>query len=68
MDQGMLAILGVAAVAGLLASLSLLRQMRKPEESPFAASTEGQKRCPNCGLGNNSLDRTCAACGQVLPG
>jgi hypothetical protein len=68
MDQYLTLIVGVAGIAGLLASLSIVRRWRRPKESPFAASTEGEKRCPNCGLGNQWTDRTCAACGADLPG
>jgi len=39
-----------------------------PPESPFAASTEGEKRCPHCGMGNLWTDRTCVSCGKRLPG
>ena len=37
-------------------------------ESPFAASTEGEKRCPKCGMGNLWTDATCISCGARLPG
>jgi len=59
---------GLAGVAGLLASLALVRRMRVPKESPFAVSTEGEKRCPSCGMGNQVVDRTCVSCGADLPG
>ena len=45
-----------------------ISRSRGTKESPFAASTEGSKRCPNCGLGNMSSDATCASCGADLPG
>jgi hypothetical protein len=68
MDPILLMALAAAAVAGLLASLSLLRRERKPRESPFAASTEGETRCPACGMGNLWTDRTCISCRADLPG
>ena len=68
MDQPLLLIFAIAVIAGLLASVAILRASRRTEESPFAASTEGSKRCPNCGLGNMSTDATCASCGADLPG
>jgi uncharacterized protein (DUF983 family) len=37
-------------------------------ESPFAVSTEGEKRCPNCGMGNLWTDRNCISCNAKLPG
>jgi ribosomal protein L32 len=37
-------------------------------ESPFAASSEGMKRCPNCGTANLVTDTTCSNCGKHLPG
>ncbi len=68
MDPVILIMFGVAAVVGLAASWSILRRLRQPDESPFAASTEGTKRCPHCGFGNTGSDRTCASCGKDLPG
>ena len=68
MDPVLLMALAAAAVAGLLASLSLLRRERKPRESPFAAATEGETRCPACGMGNLWTDRNCISCGADLPG
>ena len=60
--------LGSAAVAGILASLSILRRDQVKPESPFAASTEGAKRCPKCGMGNLWTDSRCVSCGASLPG
>ena len=37
-------------------------------ESPFGTSTEGEKRCPNCGMGNLWTDRNCISCKARLPG
>ncbi len=46
----------LAAGIGIIATLGILRKERTahagPRESPFAASTEGEKRCPKCGMGN----------------
>ncbi len=57
-----------AALAGLMASLSIVRRERRPPESPFATSTEGEKRCPSCAMGNLWTDATCISCGAKLPG
>jgi hypothetical protein len=73
MDQT-LAILGMtlAAGIGIVATLGILRKERTamagPRESPFAASTEGEKRCPKCGMGNLWMQGTCISCGAKLPG
>jgi uncharacterized protein (DUF983 family) len=37
-------------------------------ESPYAVSSEGMKRCPNCGAGNLVTDANCSNCGKRLPG
>lgn len=63
----------VAATIGLLATLAILRRERREAEagateSPFAASTEGEKRCPKCGMGSLWTDATCISCGARLPG
>ena len=62
----------LAAAIGVLATLVILRRQRReagPEpESPYAASTEGEKRCPKCGMGNLWTDRNCISCGARLPG
>jgi hypothetical protein len=68
MDQFMYLVLAAASAAGILAALAIMRRARQPTENRFAASTEGEKRCPNCGMGNQWTDRTCAACGTSLPG
>jgi uncharacterized membrane protein len=73
MDQSsqILALIGVAAV-GILAVVVILRRDRvaaqRPRESPYAISTEGQKRCPSCGTANLVTDGTCSSCGRKLPG
>ena len=63
----------VAAAIGMLAVLMILRRQRHTvedasRESPFAASTEGMKRCPSCGAGNLVTDSNCLNCGKRLPG
>jgi hypothetical protein len=74
MDQtSALLVVVVVAVLGLIAVLAILRRQRHDDEdagreSPFAASTEGMKRCPNCGTGNLVTDSTCSTCGRRLPG
>ena len=73
MDQAqqLLALTGAAAV-GILATLGILRKQRKaqepPAESTFAASTEGEKRCPKCGMGSLWTQDRCISCGSKLPG
>jgi ribosomal protein L32 len=74
MDQTtQLLALVVAASIGILSTLVILRRQRRDTEaadrsSPYAVSTEGMKRCPNCGVGNLVTDRDCSACGRRLPG
>lgn len=74
MDQTtqMLLLVGSAAL-GVIAVLLIMRRQRKEAESstfesPFAVSTEGEKRCPKCGMGNLWTDRNCIACKARLPG
>jgi hypothetical protein len=73
MDQTQqLVAMTLAAAFGILATLAILRNQRRalepPPESPFAASTEGEKRCPKCGMGNPWTDDRCISCGAKLPG
>lgn len=68
MDQTIILIAALAGIAGILASLAIVRRYRVPRESPFATSTEGEKRCPSCGMGNQVVDLTCVSCGADLPG
>jgi hypothetical protein len=62
----------LAAAIGVLSTIVIIRRQRResqPEpESPYAASTEGEKRCPKCGMGNLWTDRNCISCGARLPG
>ena len=74
MDQTYLYLAIIAfAVVGMLAVIHISRRKRPDAkvaaaESPFAASTEGMKRCPSCGTGNLVTDATCSNCGKRLPG
>jgi hypothetical protein len=69
--QELLLVIGLA-MTGLLAILTALireqRLLRTPSESPFAAATEGEKRCHKCGMGNLWTDRNCISCGTQLKG
>jgi cytochrome c-type biogenesis protein CcmH/NrfF len=70
-DTQQLLALILAAALGVVATLAILRKERRassPRESPFAASTEGEKRCPKCGMGNLWTDNRCISCGGALPG
>jgi cytochrome c-type biogenesis protein CcmH/NrfF len=74
MDQStQLLLLIVAAVIGAVAALLIIRRQRIEQadterESPYAASTEGEKRCPKCGMGNLWTSRNCISCQARLPG
>ena len=68
MDQLIVLIAAIAGIAGIFASLVIVRRWRRPPESPFGVSTEGEKRCPKCGMGNQVVDLTCVSCGAPLPG
>jgi hypothetical protein len=62
-----------AAAVGIVATIGILRRQRlqlesSGRENPLAVSTEGMKRCPNCGTGNLVTDATCSNCGKALPG
>jgi hypothetical protein len=63
----------VAAAIGIVAVLLILRRERHAteeakRESPFAASSEGMKRCPSCGTANLVTDSVCSNCRKRLPG
>ena len=74
MDQSTaLIVLIGATIVGLVAVLMILRRERHEvedatRESPFATSSEGMKRCPNCGTANLVTDTTGSNCGTHLPG
>lgn len=72
MDPTFALALIAAAVVGLVAVILILRRQRRSDEesqqaSRFAASTEGEKRCPSCGMGNLWTETACVACGARLP-
>jgi hypothetical protein len=72
MDQTTsLVLLVVAAIIGVVAVGAILRRNSSaatsdPADRPFAASTEGMKRCPNCGVGNLVTESKCSNCGKKL--
>ena len=74
MDQRTQLLALVIAVAVLAIAILLIRNRQRRErqdgagESMYATSTEGEKRCPKCGMGNLWTDRTCISCGARLPG
>jgi hypothetical protein len=74
MDLTTKVLLLAAALLLLAAAVALIRRRQRVErerstrENPFAASTEGEKRCPNCGMGNLWTDRNCISCKARLPG
>jgi hypothetical protein len=73
-DMATKVLLLVAALLLLVAAVAMIRRRQRLEreastrENPFAASTEGEKRCPNCGMGNLWTDRNCISCKARLPG
>ena len=74
MDQTVeLLLLITAAGVGIIATLVMLRRQREDRElasreTPYATSTEGEKRCPSCGMYNVSTSRNCISCKRRLPG
>jgi hypothetical protein len=64
----------VVAIAILVVAVYLIRRRQRmdrqyrTQESPYAVSTEGEKRCPNCGMFNLWTDRNCISCKRRLPG
>ncbi len=71
LEQGLLLLIAAAAV-GVVAMVFVLRRQRHERESlqetRFAASTEGEKRCPWCGMPNLWTARDCVSCHRKLPG
>ena len=72
-QQTQLLALAIALAVGVIAVLLIRNRQRRDRddatrESPFATSTEGEKRCPKCGMGNLWTDQTCITCGARLPG
>lgn len=74
MEQTYLLLLVVAVLVVVVAAVAIRARMRQeevaatPGESRFATSTEGEKVCPNCGMGNLWTDRSCISCGAALKG
>ncbi len=74
MDQTTQILLLVGAVVVVAVAIVTIRRRQRlareavTRENPFAVSTEGEKRCPNCGMGNLWTDRNCIACKARLPG
>ena len=72
MDQPTILVLIGLAIVGLIATVVIMGRQRRASdaetESQFAVSTEGEKRCPKCGMGNMWTDRTCISCGADLRG
>lgn len=58
----------VAFFAALFVMLKEHRQAAAAGVVDLAVSTEGQKLCPHCGMGNLWMDRNCISCGKRLPG
>ncbi len=70
-DLPLIALLAAAAL-GVVATLLILRRQDveradETRENPFAVSTEGMKRCPNCGFGNLVTDATCIQLREAPP-
>jgi uncharacterized paraquat-inducible protein A len=74
MDQTTQVLVLIAAVAVLAISVTIMRRRQRDDrerlgrETPFATSTEGEKRCPNCGMFNTAQARNCVSCKRRLPG
>jgi hypothetical protein len=64
----------LAAVGVLALAIATIRRRQRlareaaTRESPFGASTEGEKLCPSCGMGNLWTARDCISCKARLPG
>jgi hypothetical protein len=71
LEQGLLLLIAAAAGA-VVAMIFVVRRQRHEreaiQESRFAASTEGEKRCPFCGMFNLWTARDCVSCHRKLPG
>lgn len=72
-QQTQLLALAIAIVVIIVAIVLIMNRQRREREdataeSPFAISTEGEKRCPKCGMGNLWTDTTCISCGAHLKG
>jgi hypothetical protein len=65
----------IVSLAVVIIAIVLIRERQRRDrtaeiavDSPYATSTEGEKRCPNCGMGNLWTDRNCISCNARLPG
>ena len=72
-QQTQLLALAISVIVVIVAIVLIMNRQRRDRadataESPFATSTEGEKRCPKCGMGNMWTDRTCITCGARLKG
>jgi hypothetical protein len=73
-DQIQLLLLLAVVVLVALAVLGLMRSRPMPPVTPgddastYAVSTEGEKLCPKCGMGNLWTDRACISCRAPLRG
>lgn len=60
-----------AATVALFAAIAVLmkehRQAAAAGVPELGVSTEGQRVCPQCGMGNLWMDRNCISCGKRLP-
>jgi preprotein translocase subunit YajC len=66
-----LLLLILAALIGIVSTLTIIRRQQRDAtagNSPYATSTEGEKICPKCGMGNLWTDRNCISCKARLPG
>ena len=74
MSQSTELLLLVIAIAVLAVSVVLIRRRQRLDRearagaSPYAVSTEGEKRCPSCGMPNLWTDKNCISCKRPLPG
>lgn len=74
MDPTTQLLLLIASLGVLALALVTIKRRQRLEreattrENPYATSTEGEKRCPNCGMGNLWTDRNCISCKARLPG
>lgn len=72
MDSTLVLVLALATAVAVASVLLIRRRQRAeaqaPAESQFAVSTEGEKICPKCGMGNLWTDRTCISCRAPLKG
>ena len=69
-QQTAIVIITIAAFVGLVATaLIAMRRGREsaPEESRFAASTEGMTTCNECGRANFPSEANCLYCRAPLP-